>query len=357
MTRDEAQARADRVRAFQDELGALEQEGALALAADQRARVAAHHAALLAALTAEHDIDATGGQKQLSWGMRIVAFLGAVAFSAAVWFLFYRYWGYLGVPVQVAVLAAAPLVGVGATELAARRDRSGTFATITALVALAAFVLDLSMLGQIFDVTPSQHAFLVWAAFALFLAYAHGLRLLLVAGLCCLLAWLSASAGTFGGIYWISAGERPETVIAGGLVLFGLSFVPHRVRTAFPAAYRITGLLAVLVAILILADWGNASALPLSRVAAEHLYQVAGFAASAAVILLGVRRGWPGTANLGSTAFTIFLYTKLYDWWWEWMPRYLFFLVLGLVATLLLLVLRRLRAASQAVRAAAEVAP
>jgi hypothetical protein len=47
--------------------------------------------------------------------------------------------------------------------------------------------------------------------------------------------------------------------------------------------------------------------------------------------------------NTGVTFFVIFLYTKFYDWWWEWMPKYLFFLVVGMTAVLLLLVFRRLR--------------
>ena len=47
--------------------------------------------------------------------------------------------------------------------------------------------------------------------------------------------------------------------------------------------------------------------------------------------------------NLGATFFAIYLYTKLFDWWWEWMPKYLFFLALGLLAIILLLVLKRLR--------------
>ena len=38
------------------------------------------------------------------------------------------------------------------------------------------------------------------------------------------------------------------------------------------------------------------------------------------------------------------MYTKFYDWWWEIMPKYLFFLALGLTAVLTLLILRRLRA-------------
>jgi len=45
--------------------------------------------------------------------------------------------------------------------------------------------------------------------------------------------------------------------------------------------------------------------------------------------------------------FVVLLYTKFFDWWWEAMPKYLFFLVLGLTAVLFLLVLKRLRGLSQ----------
>jgi len=47
--------------------------------------------------------------------------------------------------------------------------------------------------------------------------------------------------------------------------------------------------------------------------------------------------------NTGMTFFVIFLYTKFYDWWWDIMPKYLFFLVIGLSAVLLLIVFKRLR--------------
>ena len=49
--------------------------------------------------------------------------------------------------------------------------------------------------------------------------------------------------------------------------------------------------------------------------------------------------------NTGITFFVIFLYTKFFDWWWATMPKWLFFLVLGLAAILILLVLKRLRRA------------
>jgi hypothetical protein len=30
--------------------------------------------------------------------------------------------------------------------------------------------------------------------------------------------------------------------------------------------------------------------------------------------------------NTGVTLFVVFLYTKLFSWWWDEMPKYLFFL-------------------------------
>lgn len=64
---------------------------------------------------------------------------------------------------------------------------------------------------------------------------------------------------------------------------------------------------------------------------------------AALAIWLGVRHDWSDTLNTGLTFLLIFLYTRLYDWWWEVLPKYLFFLIVGLIAVLVLLILRRLR--------------
>jgi uncharacterized membrane protein len=61
------------------------------------------------------------------------------------------------------------------------------------------------------------------------------------------------------------------------------------------------------------------------------------------MIALAIFRNWPGTTNLASTFFVLYLYTKLFDWWWDWLPKYLFFLLLGLIAIGLLLTLKRVR--------------
>jgi hypothetical protein len=74
--RSTAQARADRIHAFQEELAYLQHEGLLVLAPDQQQHLAAHHGQLLQALAREFDVDTTAGQKQMSLGMGVVSFLG-----------------------------------------------------------------------------------------------------------------------------------------------------------------------------------------------------------------------------------------------------------------------------------------
>lgn len=349
MNKDEAQKRADRIRAFRAELAEAEADKVLVLTSDQRAQLTLFHNQLLQKLSGDFDVDTSGDQKQLSMGMRIVSFLGAAAISAAVFFFFYRFWGFLSTPVQVALLLAAPVLATLGIEVARRRERTLYFAAIVGLVAFACFVLNLSMLGQIFNITPSQNAFLVWSAFAFILAYTYDIRILQVAGILSLMGWLAATVGTWRGCYWLSFGERPENFVIAGFVIFGLSFLPHRKHAGFPPYYRTFGLLAVFIAVLILSNWGGQSYLPFTRKSIEYLYQIAGFTVSGLTIWIGIHEHWSGTINLGSTFFTIFLYTKFFDWWWVWMPKYLFFLVLGLVAVLLLFILKRLRAASQEV--------
>ncbi|MFT7823309.1 MAG: hypothetical protein ABXS92_00980 [Sulfurimonas sp.] len=75
----------------------------------------------------------------------------------------------------------------------------------------------------------------------------------------------------------------------------------------------------------------------------EAFYQIVGFAFSAGAIWLGIKKQWSEVVNTGNIFFVIFLYTKLYDWWWAWMPKYLFFLVISLISIVILLIFRRLR--------------
>ena len=341
--KESAQKRADRIQAFSEELDTLLDEQVIELSPDDRQRIDDYHTGLLAGYAQDFDIDTSGTGKQLSWGMRIVSFFGAIALSAAVFFFFYRFWGGLGTSTQVGILVIAPLLTTLAVEYAARREKTFYFASLLALVALACFILNLSVLGVIFNIIPSQNAFLVWGAFALALAYGYGLRLLLVGGITCLMGYLAATVGTWSGCYWLSFGERPENFIVAGLLLTLLALIPQRRNPAFASIYRVYGFLATFIAILILANWGRISYLDLHPQTIEVIYQLAGFALAAAVTALGIFRNWPGTTNLGCTFFVLYLYTKLFDWWWDAMPKYLFFLLIGLIAIGLLSLLKRMR--------------
>jgi uncharacterized membrane protein len=347
VSRGEAQRRADEVRTFQRELEALERDGVLRLDPAQRAAVQAHHASLLAQLAGAHDIDADSRAKQLSLGMRIASFLGAVALAASVFFLFRQFWGYFSTPAQVATLITAALGSFLGALWVQRKDGSGYFAKLAALVAFTCFVLDIMMLGSIFNITPSDKAFAAWALYGFLLAYAFDLRLLLVAALLCVVAFVAARTGTVSGMYWLHFGQRPENFFPAALILLAVpQLVRHRRCADFPAVYRICGLLTLFLPMIVLGNWGEISYLDLDARPIEVLYQVLGFVGTAAFIWLGVRRQWPHVVNTSITLFVVLLYTKFYDWWWQAMPKYLFFLVVALTAVLFLVVLRRLRGAT-----------
>ncbi len=346
MSRPDAQKRADRIRAFREELSALEAEGVLALTPDQKQRTQKHHDETLRALARTFDIDATEAQKQMSWGMRIASFLGALALCASVYLFFYRFWGLFGTAAQVILVVAAPLLALLGTELAARKETTLYIAGIVGLVAFGCFVLDLVVLGTVFNIAPSPRAFLPWAAFGFILAYTYGLRILLAAGILSLAGWLSATMGTWSGCYWLSFGERPENFFPAAFVLLAIPLAPHRVLRDFPPIYRIFGLLGIFLPILVLANWGDVSYLRVENGRVESLYQIAGFAVSGIAIWLGIRQRLRDVTNLACTFFVIYLYTKFFDWWWDWMPKYLFFFILGGIAVGLLLLLKRLRTLS-----------
>ncbi len=358
LSRLAAQQRADRIAAFRAELADLSRQGVVALSAEQREAIERHHEATLAALADRFDVDASAAGKQLSLGMRIASFLGAMALAASAVLYFRHVWGALATSVQVAILVAAPLAGLAATDVAARRERSGYFASLLALVTLACFVLDLTALGSIFNLLPSANAFLAWGAFGLLLGYAYGLRLPLAGGAAALAIWSAGVIAGFAGFFWTAMTDRPETFLPAGCVLFALPFaLTHRRRADFLPVYRIAGLVAVLLPVLILANEGEQSFLRWGKSGVEIGYQIAGFLLAGGAIALGLRRRLADTVYTASAFFAAFLFTKYVDWWWDWMPHYLFFLVVGLSAVAILWLLHRLRAASGPMTAITPIAP
>jgi len=302
----------------------------------------------LKSLTEKFDIDTSTRQKQLSTGMKIASFIGALALAASVFFLFYQFWGYFTTPVQVSILISAPLLMLFVTYWVSQREATGYFAKLLSMVSFACFVLNLVMLGQIFNITPSENALLLWAAFGFLLAYAFDVRLLLAMGILSLAGFIAARTGSWSGMYWLSFGERPENFFIPAVLIFTVPlWLKQQHYSGFAPIYRVFGCLLLLLPVLVLSNWGKGSYLFWDADVIEGGYQLLGFIVSAGLITLGIRQRWPDVINTGNAFFVLFLYTKMFDWWWEVMPKYLFFLVIALSSLLMLFVYKRIRLHSQ----------
>ncbi len=342
--REQAQQRIVRFHAFQKEMAVLKSEGILDLPQEAQSSVSRYHSRLIDDFSNQFDTDSSITEKKLSWGMRILTFLGGLALCASVFFFFYRFWGLVPTWVQIGILIIAPLLALLGMKFAARKEKTHYYATLAGLLAFVCGGMNLNVLGAIFNITPSPKAFLVWGLMALIVAYHLGLRLLLMAGLLCLLGYLSATVGTFWGIYWVSFSERPENFIIAGLIIVALPYMfKHREYYNFPWFYHLVGLLSIFIALLVMGHCGRCSYSLMENDTLEIIYQTLGLVCAGIVIWMGIRFHYTGITNIGTTFFTIFLYTKFFDWWWDSLPKYLFFFILSVISLGLLSGFKKMR--------------
>jgi len=85
-SKSEAQYRADQIRQFQSELKIIEQKNIISLQDPQRFAITTYHENLISQLSSTFDIDSSRREKQLSLGMKIASFLGALGLAASVFF-------------------------------------------------------------------------------------------------------------------------------------------------------------------------------------------------------------------------------------------------------------------------------
>jgi uncharacterized membrane protein len=339
-----AQQRADRITAFRAELAQLEREQGLTLTPDQRAQLDGHLQRVLAELNRQFGADISEPERRISWGMRLVSLLGGIAFFVALFLFLQRVWGGLPPAAQVGVLVLVPLLLLAATAYSAGRNLAPYYLALLGLATGTAFVLGLSVLGSIFNTAPSPHALLAWGAFAVLMAYAFGLRLLLGAGLVLLSGWTATWLATRGGAHWENVLSRGGYFIPSAVVLYALPALSRgRHPHDFDFVYRVCGGAVGLIALLVLSKSADLCCpVPATRMI-ETLYQIAGLLLSAGIVWHGLRLGRNGLVNLGAAGFVTFLFVCLHGWWWDWMPRYLFFLLIGMTALGLLAAFRRLR--------------
>jgi hypothetical protein len=106
----------------------------------------------------------------------------------------------LATPAQLAVLVSAPVLLLGAVDVAARRERTLYIASILAVAATSAFILNLTVVGAVFNMRPAPFAFALWGGFALAVAYACGLRLVLAGGITMVMIFLRMAVGRAAGV-------------------------------------------------------------------------------------------------------------------------------------------------------------
>lgn len=343
-----AQQRADQIQGFTQELTILEQQEIITLTIEQKNKLNQFHQNLLSQFKSTLNIDTSNEEKHLSLGLQIVSFLGALALAASVFFLFYQYWGYLSTPWKITALLIASASSFASIGIVNRIDASGYYVKLAALIAFACFVLNIMMLGSIFNITSSANAFLVFSAYAFLLAYAFNVRVLLGTALLNFFIFMGAKTGTFWGLYWVNTGEAPELFLLPTLLTFCIPFIKKQLNYfGFTSIYHILSACAFFTSILILSNWGYGSLLPWDKDIIEGFYQTLGFACSGGLIYLGIKKQLSHLTFTGNAFFTLFLYTKLFDWWWDVIPKSVFFLIVGLVAILSMLVIQRFRSRLQ----------
>lgn len=342
--RKQAEGRVDRIAQFRAELADLETEDGLILTEEQRQRLQSHHERLLAELRRQFDVDASASTRRASWGMRIASLLGCAALVAAVVLFLHRIWAHLPGWSQVGILVVAPLLLLTAGEWSVRRRADRFYTALLLLAAGVVFVLELNALGAVLNLSPTPHALLAWSLFGLIVSCTYGLRLMLGLSLVLLVVYTGAVGVAIGGAYWGAFMERARCLIPGALVLYVAPWLIGRQSPdRFAAIYRLCGA-GVGLAALLLESLSNSLLLgPLSTRMSVAVFQLAGLLASAGVVFHGLRRGEGSLVNLAAGAFVIFLYARLHAWWWDWMPKYLFFLLIGGGALGLMLGFRRLR--------------
>jgi uncharacterized membrane protein len=298
---------------------------------------------LLEDFSSRFDTDLTKSESQLSWGMRIASTLGAVAFALGVFLFFEYYWDLFSTTLQVALLTVAPFLGWALSEFVARRFRTAHYTSLAVLVAVACFVANLFIIGKIFNVAPSPNALLAWGLFGLVLAYRH--ELAIVMGLCVLA--LMAFAGGFmtnlAGFAWPRA-QVPEFYLGAGLLCLALPLVVrcpaiHRYRHV----YVFVGLLQIYGVLNWLVLSQSQSLLPLSISATEWFYLIAAVIAGSLAIWQCIRWEWAAGTYLSAAFLVVLMLHKYYDWFWDDLPHYVFFLILGVIAVVIIAALRKVR--------------
>ena len=334
---------------------------------------------------------ASVNERKLGRGVTILINLGAIALAAGLLVFFASNWVEFGRGAKVASLFALTLFFYGAGFELTREGR-GSFPKLgLALVFLGCvmFGADIVLLALIYDLT-AEHAWslLIQCVAWLSIAYVVRSRLVLFLALVGIVAWFGAEIGYSWGGYWLYLG-RPFHFIGLGACLLAVGGLhAWRGRREFAAAWALVGLLLVYLSTLILSifdlqknfrvEMSTATWLVWLLFVAPYVLAIVSLAVmhfrwrrttltdppvllvlfllvvmtvasviavthhardgwfillltllSAAGIYLGIAWESPVFLNTSLVFFAVNLYTRFYEYFWDAMPKSLFFILGG----------------------------
>jgi uncharacterized membrane protein len=339
---------------------------------------------------------AVDSERKLGRGVTLLINLGAIALGAGLLIFFASNWIEFGRAAKIASLVGLTLFFYVAGFELTREGRWSFPKLGVALVFLGCvmFGTDIVLLALIYDLT-AEHAWSFLAQWIAWLAVAYVVRsrLVLFLGLLGIVAWFGAEVGYCWGGYWLYLG-RPFHFIGLGACLLAVGGVhAWRGQRDFAAAWALVGLLLVYLSTLILSivdvqknfrvdtsmapwlvwllfaapyvlatvalavvhlRWRRTSLSDPPALLAVFLLVVMTLASviattprsrelwfillltvlTSAGIYLGVAWESPVVLNTSLVFFAVNLYTRFYEYFWDAMPKSLFFIVGGAVLIL-----------------------
>jgi hypothetical protein len=335
----------DRLRqllAFREEVATLRHEGVVDADDATLARIAVRHDELLAAAARDERIDLTREEARLSAGMRLATLLGAMAFSIAWGMFVSSMWDDLGEMAKLLLIWIPPILLVVATEAATRRESTGYVANILATVGAIALAVATVATTRLYELEPSRWQLFLVGVYALALAYRHRLIMPLLIGAPAIGAWGWSLAAVLRAEPWQQAFEVAEPAVVMGAIALVIGTIRRSDPMEFRFVLRAGGVVAICWALLVLGVAGEASWFGPGNVV-EGSHQVIGALAFLAMVWHGLRTDDPILARGGGVALVLFLFLRMVDWFWDAIPDWLFFLLVGALAFGALLLLQRLR--------------
>ena len=334
--------RARQVLTWREEEAALAREGVVRADDPTLTAIRAHHDALLAGFASAGNVDLTREEERLSAGMRLATMLGAAALSIAWAMLASSLWQGLGPAAKLAMVWVPALALLPATGVAALREPSGYIANIVGTVGTIAMAMAGFATFDMHGMDSPRIPFLLFGAYGLFVAYRYRLVLPLLVAI--------VGAGAF--VWSLEAMllrspvndtfEHLEPLILVGLGAYLVGATRRGDPPAFSLVWRLAGIVAMVFPLLLLGLTTDGSWFGRGHTS-ELIYQLVGLLAFVAMVWLGLRRDDVILARGGATALVLFLFFRMVDWFWEAIPDWLFFLLMGGLAFGVLLVLRAVR--------------